>query len=254
MSNHRDSELSELLLSFDSRALERCVLAADILAEEFDEPFMEYALLGLADERMPFHVIATPLLVGQIVSRSKVEQPGRQVLRMRDEVEALSRRMRRPLVPITFIHRHPGGCRASTTDHDFLRTVFVDQVSTLVSFQEECRIDAAHPPCACEGLQRRLRETASDGNDFVDLRSEWGVAFSLIVNRMRDHRIYAVRKTTCSFCGRSEVSEVPARIIPDPHSSSLAMDRVGMRSHLKREIEAKIRFEQTPRMSEQRTW
>ncbi len=234
---------SELLLSIDPLALARCFLTADILSEEFDQPAMEYGLLGLADKRAPFHVLATPLLVGQSVSPHRVEQPGRQVLRMRDEVAVLSRQMRRKLVPIAFIHRHRALCDASITDHVFLRGVFIDQVSTVVSFDEVRRSDAANPACTCAGMQRLLGDAAANGDGIVELRSEYGVAFSLIVNRMRDHRIYAVRKATCPLCGRSEVWEVPARIIPDPYCLSSMLDRAATRSQLTREIEAKIRFE-----------
>ena len=234
---------SELLLSFDPLALARCYLTADILSEEFDQPAMEYGMLGLADEQAPFHVLATPLLVGQSVSPHRVEAPGRQVLRMRDEVAALSHQMGRRLVPISFIHRHRALCDASITDHVFLRGVFIDQVSTVVSFDEVRRIDPADPPCACTEMQRLLGEASSNGNGLVELRGESGVAFSLIVNRLRDHRIYAVRKATCPLCGRSKVCEVPARIIPDPHSLESTLDGVVTRSQLKREIETKVRFD-----------
>ena len=117
MLNHSDSEV---LLSFDPLVLERCYLVADILHDEFAESYMEYGLLGLADESKPFHVVATPLLVGQNVTTASVEQPGRQVLRMREEMETLSHRMQRQLVPIAFIHRHPSCCEASATDDAFI--------------------------------------------------------------------------------------------------------------------------------------
>jgi rRNA maturation protein Nop10 len=234
----------ELLLTFNPVALERCFLPADILREDFDHPVMEYGLIGLADERAPFHVLATPLLVGQSVSPATVKQPGRQVLRMRDEIEAISRRMRRRLVPISFIHRHNACCEASITDRDFLRGVFVDQVSTVVSFEELRRIDAGGLACACTGMQRLIREASARNSGPVEFRGEYGVAFSLIVNQMRDHRIYAVQKATCPFCGRSEVSEVPARISPNPRFLVSSPERLAMRSQLKREIEAKVRFEQ----------
>lgn len=237
--NQRDTEL---LLSFDPQALERCSLIADILDAEFDEPAMEYGLLGLADERAPFHVLATPLLVGQSVSPSRVEQPGRQVLRMRDEVDALSRQMQRSLVPIAFIHRHNRSCDASVTDHVFLRGVFIDQVSTVVSFEEMRRIDATAPPCACSEMRSLFGEASANGNEFVELGGEYAVAFSLIVNQMREHRVYAVRKTTCPSCGRYEVRGVPARITPDPRCLVSAPDHAAMRSQLVREIEKKIRF------------
>jgi hypothetical protein len=241
--NQRDTEL---LLSFDPQVLEPCFLIAEILDAEFDEPAMEYGLLGLADERAPFHVLATPLLIGQSVTPSKVEQPGRQVLRMRDEVDALSRQMQRRLVPISFIHRHNRSCDASITDHVFLRGVFIDQVSTVVSFDEVRRIDATDPPCACSEMRSLFGRASADGDELVELRGEYGVAFSLIVNRMREHAVYAVRKTTCPLCGRSEVRGVPARITPDPSCLVSAPDNAAMRSQLIREIEAKIRFAPTP--------
>ena len=234
---------SEVLLSFDPLALERCYLVAEILHDEFAEPFVEYGLLGLADQAKPFHVVATPLLPGQSVTAASVEQPGRQVLRMRDEMETLAHRMQRQLVPIAFIHRHPSCCDASITDDVFLRGVFVDQVSTVVSFEEVRPVDAADPPCSCPGVQGLLRDSSRSGRGLVELRSEYAIAFSLIVNRERDHRLYAVRKATCSFCGRSALSEVPARIAPDPRSRVSERDRAGLRSPLEREIREKISFD-----------
>jgi len=239
MLNHWDSEVR---LSFDPLALERCYLVADILDDEFAEPYLEYGLLGLADESNPLRVVATPLLVGQSVTAGSVEQPGRQVLRMRDEMELLSHLMRRRLVPIAFIHRHPSSCDASLTDDEFLRGVFIDQVSTVVSFREVRWIDASDPPCACPVVRRLFRCSLGDGSDLVELQSEFGMAFSLIVNRERDHRLYAVRKETCPFCDESAVSDVAARIDPDPRSPASELDRAAMRSRLVQEIRAKISF------------
>jgi hypothetical protein len=162
---------------------------------------------------------------------------------MRDEIAALSRQLERRLVPITFIHRHRGLCDASVTDHVFLRGVFIDQVSTVVSFDEVRRIGAADLACACTGMQRLRAEAAANGSGPVELRGEYAVAFSLIVNGMRDHRIYAARKATCPLCGRSEVYEVPARMTPDPHGLGSTLDHEATRSQLRREIAAKIRFE-----------
>lgn len=234
---------AEVVLKFDPLALERCYLVADILNDEFGEPFVEYGLLGLADQARPFHVVATPLLVGQSVTAARVEQPGRQVLRMRDEMERLGHRMQRTLVPITFIHRHPGGCDASITDEVFLEGVFVDQVSTVVSFEEIRPVDEANPPCLCVGLQRLLRDFRGDGNGGVEIRCEYSIALSLIVNRERGHRLYAVRKTRCGFCGQSAVSYVPARIDPDSLSPVSEQDRAAMRIPLQEEIQAKISFD-----------
>lgn len=233
---------SEVRLWFEPLALERCYLVADLLDEEFAEPYLEYGLLGLADESDPLHVVATPLLVGQSVTAGSVEQPGRQVLRMRDEMKLLSHRMRRRLVPIAFIHRHPSSCDASLTDDEFLRGVFVDQVSTVVGFKEVRWIGVEDPPCICPEARRLSEGSRGGGNDLVGLQSEFGMAFSLIVNRERDHRLYAVRKARCPFCDRSAVHDVPARIDPDPRLLASEPDRAAMRSQLVREIQAKISF------------
>jgi hypothetical protein len=232
----------EFFLSFDPLALARCFLIADILAEEFDEPRMEYGMLGLADERAPFHVLATPLLVGQSVTPSRVEQPGRQVLRMRDEVEALSHRMQRKLVPITFIHRHNGPCDASSIDQAFLRGVFINQVSTVVSFNGTRRFDANSPPCTCAEVWRRFENAREKGRDSVHLISEYSVAFSLIVNQMRQHEIYVVRKSTCLYCMRPEVCDLRACITPNPRAVLDAQVDAAVRAEIAREIESKIQF------------
>ena len=129
-----------LTLSIEALAFERCIETAHVLRDVFAQPELEYAMLGLADEARLHHVVATPLLVGQHVTRSTVEQPGRQVLRMRGVIEALSRHWGRRLLPVAFIHRHPRGCEASRTDLDFLHGPFVDQVSTLASFATSCRV------------------------------------------------------------------------------------------------------------------
>jgi rRNA maturation protein Nop10 len=234
---------SEVLLSFDPVALERCYLVADILHDEFAESFVEYGLIGLADQTEPFHVVATPLLVGQSVTAASVEQPGRQVLRMRDEMESLAHRMQRTLVPIAFIHRHPSSCDASTTDEVFLHGVFVDQVSTVVSFEEIRPVDEVDPPCSCPGVHRLLRNSPSERGGAIELRSEYAIAFSLIVNRERDHRIYAVRRAICPFCGESALVEVPARIAPDSRFPVSGPDREALRGPLAREIREKIRFD-----------
>jgi hypothetical protein len=173
---------------------------------------------------------------------------------MRDEMEMLAHRMQRRLVPIAFIHRHPGCCDASVTDDTFLRGVFVDQVSTVVSFEDVQRVDAADPPCLCPGVQHLLRDSSGDGNGLVELRSEYSMAFSLIVNRERDHRLYAVRKATCPLCDRSVVSYVPARIDPDPRSPVSELDRAAMRGPLEREIQAKISFDRDWEEVERARW
>lgn len=239
MTTHLDSEVQ---LSFDPWAFERCYLVADILHDDFEAPYMEYALLGLSTESNPFHVVATPLLPGQRVTSATVEQPGRQVLRMRREIEVLSKRMRQQLLPITFIHRHPGGCDASRTDDAFLRGVFIDQVATVINFEDVRVVEATEHYRDCPEIQRHFRESSTDGRGPVALRSDCGIAFSLIVNRKREHRLYGVRKSTCASCGREEVDYIPARLAQDSHSWIPPLDLALLRRRLVEEIEAKISF------------
>jgi len=239
MTTHLDTEVQ---LSFDPWALERCYLVADILYNDFDAPYLEYALLGLSTESNPLHVVATPLLPGQRVTSATVEQPGRQVLRMRREIEMLSKRMRQQLLPITFIHRHPAGCDASPTDDAFIRGVFVDQVATIVSFKDATVVETAEHRSHCPEMQRHFRESSLGGRRLVRLRSEVGLAFSLIVNRKREHRLYGVRKRTCASCGRDEVDYIPARLAQDSHCWISSLDRALLRRRLEGEIRAKISF------------
>jgi rRNA maturation protein Nop10 len=217
---------SELVLSIEPAALERCYLVADILHEEHGEARMEYALLGLSDESDPLHVLATPLLPGQRVTPASVEQSGHDVLRMRAEIEVLSHRLRRRLVPIAFVHRHLTTCDASTTDDEFVRGVFIDQVSTVVSFEETRRVGARA------------------------VRGEYALCFSLIVNREREHRLYAVRKDTCPRCGRCEVRYVPARLAPVQRHTRSQLARDLLRAHLREEIAARIVFDRAARAAE----
>jgi hypothetical protein len=124
----------EIVLRFEPEALERCYATAGIVDECFGHPPFEYALLGLAPATDPLRVVATPLLPRQRVTPSSVEQPGRGVFAMRREIEALSERQGRQLVPICFIHRHPGSCNPSLIDLDFLTGPLLRQLSTRVRF------------------------------------------------------------------------------------------------------------------------
>ena len=109
------TNLEEVVLRFDREALERCYEVARVLDEDFDRPMTEYALLGLARASDPLRVIATPLLPRQRVTPASVEQRGSGVLAMRREIEATSAQLGEPLVPITFVHRHPGCWRSAAT-------------------------------------------------------------------------------------------------------------------------------------------
>jgi hypothetical protein len=237
---------AEAVLAFDALALERCFLASDILHDDYGEPRSEYALLGLASEEDPFRVIATLLLPGQRVTPSTVDQSGHGVLQLRREIQALSERMRRRLVPISFVHRHPGDCEASVVDREFLCGVFIDQVSTAISWRESAPIEAERPPCGCPEMQRLWREALCTRGAGRLLSFECALCFSLIVNRERDHRLYAARCETCPLCRRREVCEVPARLAIDAGVSLSERQRRMLRARLAGEIAAKVVFEPRP--------
>lgn len=232
---------TEAVLSIDALALARCFATADVLAEQYGEENSEYALLGLAAQDNPLRVIATPLLPGQRVTRSSVDQSGHDVLRMRREIGALSARMGLRLVPIAFVHRHPGACDASALDRKFLTGVFIDQVSTAVGWQEMIAIGPGQPPCRCAGMQRRWREAFERGAP-RSLPIEHALCFSLIVNRDREHRIYAARAEICPLCGRRSVQQVPARLAP-VEALSLSTRQ---RRALEAEIAKKVVFDRSP--------
>ena len=237
---------AEAVLAFDALALERCFLTSDILHDDYGDPKSEYALLGLASEDDPFRVIATPLLPGQRVTSSTVDQSGHGVLQLRREIQALSERMGRRLVPISFVHRHPSECEASAVDREFLKGVFIDQVSTVISWRESASIEADRPPCSCPEVQRRWGEALWPRNAGRQLRLECSLCFSLIVNRAREHRLYAARCEICTLCGRREVREVPARLAIDAGVSLSERQRGVLRERLAEEIAAKVVFEPLP--------
>jgi hypothetical protein len=236
-------EQSELLLSFDPAALERCFLIAEILDEDYPAGPMEYALLGLAAAENPFHVLVTLLLPGQRVSAASVDQPGHAVLRMRREIEALSSQMQRRLVPIVFVHRHPRKCDASAIDEAFLTGVWVDQIATLISFEELRPVTLDDFPCRCTELDSHGRRREADRRDLERIRVDVGVCFSLILNASREHRLYAARKDRCFRCGESAVRQVPARLLLDHSRVISEQEREAIRKSLSEEIEAKIEFQ-----------
>ena len=86
-------EKSVYELSCDPRALEKCFLVADILADCYGKPYVEYALAGLADRTRPFHLLKTVVLPGQEVTSACVYQSGFNVFRLREEAAVLSKRL-----------------------------------------------------------------------------------------------------------------------------------------------------------------
>jgi hypothetical protein len=218
---------------------------ADILAEAYDEPYIEYGLIGLATQSNPFNVIATPVLTGQHVTAGSVYQSGYNVFRLRREMRILSERLGQSLVPITFIHRHPGSCGMSLTDEKFLMGPFVDQVSTVVALSEKKVIQVDDFNCHCKGLERITQHNPNDNVKHHSVTIEYSVCFSIIVNREREFSIDAACKQFCPFCKKSTVRLVPAALHINP-GDQLTKAKLGkLRSQLEVEIEAKLDFEQS---------
>lgn len=223
-----------LPLCFDRVALERCFLVADLLAEDFANPVLEYGLVGVSAASRPLHVLWTPLLPGQRVSAASVDQPGWAVLRLRKEIQALSLNAGCSVLPAVFIHRHPkSSCVPSTTDQTFLRGVWVDQVATVLTLPGLPSNASAHCPSGCA-------EAQANGPDGEVVREEPGVAFSLIVSRERLFELHAVAKHRCPVCGDSWVCDVPTKLTIDPPGRLSPGERAGLRESLKLEIEEKL--------------
>lgn len=226
-------DAKETVLSFDPVAWHRCFLVADLLAECYDKSYLEYALIGLANREEPLRVVETLLLVDQLVTDVSVNQSGHSVLRMRAVIDELSQRQERDLIPIVFIHRHPADCQMSEIDDEFFRTALVDQLSTLVAFTDD---DTSYR-CECRGAARPTPVWEQVKPEPI----EYGLAFGLIVNREREHRIYAIRKDWCGRCGSSSVRYVPAKIDLRPERALRAHEQQSARTDLAGEIRKKIR-------------
>ncbi len=231
------------VLSIDPVAMERCFLVADILAEVYEEPYTEYGLIGLATQSKPFHIVATPVLPGQRVTAVSVYQSGHNVFRLRREMHILSERLGQPLVPIAFIHRHPGGCGMSLTDEEFLTGPFVDQVSTVVTLSERRIIQPGDFSCHCEEIERLVQQSLRGNAEREPVTIEYSICFSIIVNREREFSIDAAREQFCPFCKKSTVRLVPANLHVSPGEQLTEGKLRKLRRQLEVEIEAKLQFE-----------
>jgi hypothetical protein len=221
-------------LTFDPIAFARCFMVADVLAEEFGQSFLEYGLIGLSSATRPLHVLHTPLLPGQRVTAATVRQSGSEVLRLRGEIEELSRRTGQELLPLTFVHRHPSFASApSRTDTEFLRGVFLDQVSTLVTLPQLQSSGWAPAPCGC--AESREGRAPHNGGEEAP-----GGAFSLIVTRHRTYSIQAAAKHWCAGCGTSRVSDVPVRVACEFRGLLPIWRLDGVRESLRQEIAEKF--------------
>lgn len=236
---------TQYVLSIDSVAFARCFIVSDILAEMVGHEQAEYGLVGLAAKQDPFYVLATPLLHNQHVTAASVHQAGRDVFRLRDEMQILSKRLKKPLVPTAFIHRHPYAVGMSSIDAEFITSVFIDQVCTSVTRQENRTIQTGEFSCGCTEIGKLSQKHATTRTIRKTAQIVFGVCFSLIVNRERQFSIDAVRKEWCPFCKKPQVSLVSAALHVRPQRK-LAEDELDkLRRHLEIEIEAKVKFERT---------
>jgi len=227
-----------LVLSFEPAALERCFLVAELLDAQCGRP-IEYGLLGLASPTRPFHVVATPLLCGQEGTETTVRQSGRAVLQMHREIETLAEQLACRLMPIVFVHRHPGSCHISDTDDEFLTTTFIDQVSAaafslgMESVAAEPSLRAVLQPSASRPGCAHLRTN--------EVEPEVGVTcFGLIVNRFRQYCLYAVYREFCPLCRGSRVGYVPCRLAVRPDRPLADDEQQSLRPALEIEMQEKI--------------
>ncbi len=221
---------------------------ADILAEVYDEPYTEYGLIGLGTQSRPFHVVATPLLPGQRNTIASVYQSGYNVFRLRREMHFLSERLGQSLVPIAFIHRHPGGCGMSSIDEEFLTGPFVDQVLTVVALSERKIIQPGDFNCGCEEIEGLIQQNLKGNAERKSVTIDYGVCFSIIVNREREFSIYAAREQFCPFCEKATVRLVPATLHINPGDQPTEDKLRKLRSQLEVEIEAKLEFERSAKI------
>lgn len=237
-----------LKLTIEPTALERCFLVADIFEEKYAEKTVEYGLIGLARQSRPFHVIETPLLPGQTVSSSCVVQSGHNVIRLRRTIDQYSRERKETLVPICFIHRHPGSCDPSYVDFEFLTGVFIDQVASLLTFRQPRWAASTDLLCHCRS-NHPIVGSSTPGDDteaLIDV--ELAVCFSLIVNNLREHSLRAVCKEFCPHCAAAYVRPITAEIRAAPMHQLSEHQLLTLKSDLAREIETEITVSHSTRL------
>ena len=240
---------SSYVLTIDPIAMERCFLVGEILADDYEQPYLEYGLIGLAAKSEPLHVVATPLLPGQHVTGASVHQAGRDVLRLRRESQRLSERLGVTLVPIAFVHRHPIGCDVmSSVDEEFLLGPLVDQVATVIVLSEKRLVRRGEFDCDCWKTKHPYKRGGNARTSRGTVRVEHGVAFSIIVSTFGDRMfsVHSAQKQWCPWCHRSVVRLVPAELHISPNRQLTAGERHKLRRALEIEIEAKLAFDPRP--------
>jgi hypothetical protein len=231
-------------ITIEPVALERCFLVADILAEDYESPFIEYGLMALSTSKNPFHIVHTPLLPNQRVTAARVFQAGLDVLVLRREVEILSKRRGEQLIPVGFVHRHMYGCMMSGIDSEFLTTVLIDQISTVVASRQSRLLESEELDCDC--LMADSIETNSLRMGVKHrLMIECGFCFSIIVTRSRDIAVFGAEKLWCPQCEKPSVRIIDTSLSVSPERELTNDQRNSLRKQLEIEIESKINFEST---------
>ena len=230
-------------LTIDPVAMEKCFIVSKLLSQLYQAEKAEYGLLGLALQSNPLHVVEVLLLPGQRVNAVSVFQSGHNVVRMAKEIDVLSQEAGEPLVAITFVHRHPEGVAMSMVDTEFLAGVFVDQVSTLISFRESTVVKSGEFPCDCLRTDPFASQPVAGIRPDTEVEIEFGLCFSIIVNSHREYSITAVRKAWCPFCGTPAVHLMPAGLSMKPKRTLTQRERIRLREQLSKEIKAKVQLD-----------
>ena len=233
------------VLSIEYIAIERCFLVAEILSAKYGRDYTEYGLLGLSLRERPFHVIATPLLPGQTVTAGSVHQSGHHVFRLKNEMCELSKKLGQPLMPITFIHRHPGACDLSSIDEEFLTKVFIDQVATTQNLREVRVVEPAGFQCGCRESEQYSLRIQRNAKSLKPVTVEYGVCFSIVVNGEHQYSVVAAKKRWCPFCHSSRAALIDAKLEVVSSRKLTSRQSKQLRKELEVEIEAKVAFEDT---------
>ncbi len=228
-------------LTMDWLAWEKCLAVADVLTRGFGAPDLEYALLGATDEKQPERVTTMILLPGQEVASDAVEVSGHQVLAAASEFRQLGKSQGARLIPIVFVHRHLGGCAMSTTDVEFLNSVFVEHVAAVHPNPQSVAHDAIG--CGCSRQSCLVRSpTGAPTLTQRGARVNSVVAFSLIVNGSGESAIHGAKKLWCRSCGRSRVEAAPVQLALVGDRSPTTAERAALRRQLEQEVSERIRL------------
>lgn len=231
----------ELMLTIDRPALERCFVVGDIIADLYGRD-TEYALVGLAAETRPYHVVATLLLHKQQVNDTTVFQSGRNIYLLKREIDGTSEKLGETLFPVCFVHSHLSNCFLSSTDEDFLTGTWIDCLSAISSFCGSLWISPSDLDCRCLVAESSSRNSGGHSKTKFFEQIEYSLAFSLIVTRQGEYSLHSARKIWCPRCGCPSVRLVPATLKITPQQAPLKAAKRRLRHQLETEVPKKIQL------------